>query len=333
MKLFFYSLAFSICFVSCNQDTAPNEKTKPEIDTSVNEQGRLLPKKLRGIPFGINAGHFPNPCYAEKIDGMFVWKHNTTVNSSLDLQIVEYGSFVYTSNGWYHRVTYSAKDFDEHYGTKDGKLLSGVNYTDSSSWRRSDSLFAGDAMWYYVAKDYKGNLYKGIAPVETEGKILEVKTSNGIKWTGYGEIGDYSLSGILGIKTIDFKLNNDTLKFFNCMFDMNSMESENKDLVSHLSGADFFDTKTYPNATFKITEPFFIKDKKTKGSLTIKNKTNTVEVFVNSTKMNNQLILKGNVSFDRTKFGIVYNSKNYFSNLGDKAIKNNIDISFEIILN
>lgn len=35
----------------------------------------------------------------------------------------------------------------------------------------SDSLFAGDAMWYYLAKDING-----IAPIETEGiKLSDVE--------------------------------------------------------------------------------------------------------------------------------------------------------------
>lgn len=70
-------------------------------DTTINEIGRLLPKKLRQIPFGIVAGHFPNPCYAEFENGKYVWKHNTTVTTNKDLQIEEYGSFVYTKFGWY----------------------------------------------------------------------------------------------------------------------------------------------------------------------------------------------------------------------------------------
>ena len=42
---------------------------------------------------------------------MYIWKHNTTIQTKEDLQIVEYGSFVCTGKGLYLRTTMSAKDF------------------------------------------------------------------------------------------------------------------------------------------------------------------------------------------------------------------------------
>ncbi|MBC7641184.1 MAG: hypothetical protein H7174_02410, partial [Flavobacterium sp.] len=103
------------------------------------EPNRLLPEKLRRIDYGMIGNHFPNPTYASFEDGMYVWKHNTTVKSLIeDLTIVEYGSYVYTDKGWYLRVSYDNKMFAKTYNCKNGILKKGKIYTDPSSWRRSD---------------------------------------------------------------------------------------------------------------------------------------------------------------------------------------------------
>ena len=51
---------------------------------------------------------------------MYIGKHNTTIQTKEDLQIVEYGSFVYTEKGCYLKTTMSAKDFRKYYNCKDG---------------------------------------------------------------------------------------------------------------------------------------------------------------------------------------------------------------------
>ena len=51
---------------------------------------------------------------------MYIGKYNTTIQIKEDLQIVKYGSFVYTKKGWHLRSTLSAKDFEKYYNCKDG---------------------------------------------------------------------------------------------------------------------------------------------------------------------------------------------------------------------
>ena len=76
------------------------EKSDHEIKASTNEKintvtnkdkepNRLLPEKLCGIDYGIQGSHFPDPTYATFEDGMYVWKHDTSVlSANEDLQIV-----------------------------------------------------------------------------------------------------------------------------------------------------------------------------------------------------------------------------------------------------
>ena len=90
---------------------------------------------------------------------MYIGKHNTTIQTKEDLQIVEYGSFVCTGKRWYLRTTMLAKDFENYYNCKDGLLKKGLVYTDNLSWRRDKTISGGDAMWYYIAKDKYGRLF------------------------------------------------------------------------------------------------------------------------------------------------------------------------------
>jgi polyisoprenoid-binding protein YceI len=331
--------------------TAEKKEATDTIDSTKKEQGndpnfaggskpsnRLLPDKLRELPMSIVAGHFPNPCYAELDEGMYVWKHNTTIMANEDLQIVEYGSFVYTEKGWYLRVTMTPKEFSENYNCPSALLKKGVIYEDGKSWRRSDSLFAGDAMWYYIAKDKNGKLVKGIAPIETEGKLLEVSKNQSnilkfdITWTGYGEIGNYSLTGKVKLKEGTIAFSGDTLKAAQIVIDLNTMTHEENNLVAHLKGEDFFEVAKYPTAELQIKsiDNSNSLQPKVSADLTIKGVTKTIQFSVNISKTINSKTLKGKINIDRTAFGIKYNSKSFFSNLGDQAIKNNFDLVFEV---
>ena len=40
----------------------------------------------------------------------------------------------------------------------------------------------------------------------------------------------------------------------------------------------------------------------------------------------------GKTSFDRTKFGMIYGSKDFIKGLGDKAIENTVHITFDIVV-
>ena len=53
----------------------------------------------------------------------------------------------------------------------------GVTYIDPTSWRKSDKLVSGDAMWFYIAKNKEGKLVKGTALVETEAKMIKKENS------------------------------------------------------------------------------------------------------------------------------------------------------------
>lgn len=335
-------LGLALLLSGCST-TGTEEKQPIQPDTSVSEPGRLLPRKLRYLPFGMVVEHYPNPCYPEKEGDRYVWKHNTTVRASKDMRMIEYGSFVYTSKGWYLRVTNDTRFFDEHYGTTNGWLKKDSVYADPLSFRYGDTIYAGDAMWYYIAEDKEGNRYKGIGPIETEGITLqELNARKGLSlfslsetklsWTGYGEIGGYSLSGTLRLKDGTYRMSDDSLIAANLSIDMQSLDAENKDLVGHLKGTDFFETGKYPVAIFELRKPVRVEDNMNiAGTVMIKNHAEPVEMQVQHAIKQGKHQFTGVIHLDRTRFNIKYNSKSFFSNLGDQAIKNTMDVSFELV--
>ncbi|MBC7523538.1 MAG: hypothetical protein H7239_03780 [Flavobacterium sp.] len=95
MKTNLKFISLGLLFISlCSFIANPTHSSAKK---QAEEPNRLLPEKLRGIDYGIVGSHFPNPTYATLEDGMYVWKHDTSVQAAKeDLQIVEYGSYVYT---------------------------------------------------------------------------------------------------------------------------------------------------------------------------------------------------------------------------------------------
>jgi polyisoprenoid-binding protein YceI len=160
-----------------------------------------------------------------------------------------------------------------------------------------------------------------------------------VKWTGYG-VGK-SHGGTVTVKSGEVKLTDDVLTHVAFVLDMNSLHSpDSEKLTGHLKNADFFDVAKYPEAQFKSTEIKLIKQDKAKGPnyeikglLTIKGKEKPFEFKASvSNEGKNYLGLAETQIVDRTQFGIEYNSDKFtaVSKLGDKLIKNNIDLQIQI---
>lgn len=95
--------------------------------------------------------------------------------------------------------------------------------------------------------------------------------------------------------------------------------------LDHIKSDDFFSVSKYPEAHIKITQ---VDQDKAKGLLTIKDKTHPVEFNI----LRKDKSISGQVVFDRTNFDIIYGSNNFFKNLGDKAISNDVKVTFNIVL-
>ncbi|QIL75578.1 hypothetical protein [Hymenobacter sp. HDW8] len=147
--------------------------------TAWTDHTRALPDKLRQVPVGLTLWHTPNPNYP-KADpakpGQFVWKHSTMLRAEVaDLEVVECGSFIwYSAEGWKANMRETPAEFAELFNCPNGQLRQGITYTFAKNYRYATSaqqLYGGDALWYILAKDKNGKLYKGMGLLETEATV------------------------------------------------------------------------------------------------------------------------------------------------------------------
>ena len=69
------------------------------------------------------------------------------------------------------------------------------------------------------------------------------------------------------------------------------------------------------------------------GHLTIKGVTKQIEFPVLVIIKGSKVLAEGTMTFDRSKYNVRYGSTSFFDSLGDKAIMNDIELSFSIIAN
>ncbi len=118
--------------------------------------------------------------------------------------------------------------------------------------------------------------------------------------------------------------------------DITDADSKGK-LVGHLKSEDFFDVAKFPVSKLEITEVIPIQNAASgqpnynvKGNLTIRGVTKgiTFPAALNITDSK----VTGNSTFDidRTEFGLKYGSGKFFEGLGDKMIKDNFTMKFNV---
>lgn len=113
-------------------------------------------------------------------------------------------------------------------------------------------------------------------------------------------------------------------------------ESSAKDLEDHLKSEDFFSVSKHPKANFsilKVITGVSTKDTqmiKVTGLLSIKGITNHVVFPATIIRDKEGLMIKADLTIDRTKWDIIYQSKSIFTNLKDGVISDEITISVEL---
>ena len=168
------------------------------------------------------------------------------------------------------------------------------------------------------------------------GAIMKHDVTGTLRWTGYG-VGK-SHSGNLLLKNGEIEMKGKDITGGMFVIDMATLKTaDSEKLQGHLQSPDFFDITKFPESTFKITKVEAIKSAtathKISGDLTIKGKTNPVELMTTVTEANGKMTASGSTEIkDRTKFDIVYNSAKFkaVSALGDKLIEDNIKIELDV---
>ena len=168
---------------------------------------------------------------------------------------------------------------------------------------------------------------------------VKKEVTGALKWTGYG-VGK-THTGDLNVKSGEVEMKGDDIVGGTFVIDMTSLKTaDSPKLQGHLQSADFFDVAKYPEAVYKITQVEAIKGAtagspthKIMGNLTIKSKTEPLEMLAVVTKKDNKYTAVATTEIkDRTKYDIVYNSKQFktVSALGDKLIEDHIKLDLNV---
>lgn len=132
-----------------------------------------IPAELKNIPDGIKVLNSPLNVLAVRTKedtANYYWFHSTTVKAvNEDLEITEFGTYTWVQDRWvFGTVTgkpFEPKDFADWYDCKNAFLEKGKTYGDKNNWFRSPALQRATSLWYYIGKNKKGELFKGISIV------------------------------------------------------------------------------------------------------------------------------------------------------------------------
>lgn len=113
------------------------------------------------------------------------------------------------------------------------------------------------------------------------------------------------------------------------VFTVAEITSDTEQLTTHLKSDDFFDVATYPEATLELLSA---SDGVVTGNLTIRDVTREVSIPVVVTEAESGVMVRGNTTIDRTEYDITFMSGTFFGDLGDNAIRDNVDIAFSLML-
>ena len=110
-------------------------------------------------------------------------------------------------------------------------------------------------------------------------------------------------------------------------------EEMKKKLLGHLASDDFFSIEKFPESNLVVKKVASVSgdDYHFVADLTIKGITNPVEFDANISIKGDQLIAKGIITVNRTKYGIKYGSGSFFQGLGDKVIYDDFTLEFIVV--
>jgi polyisoprenoid-binding protein YceI len=163
-----------------------------------------------------------------------------------------------------------------------------------------------------------------------------------VMWTGTKITGEHTGNVKLAQGTIT--MNGTDLGAADITVDMGSITvtdledpDSNAKLLNHLESPDFFDTQHHVLATFRTTKVEKLTNAgagkpnyRITGDLTIKGITHPVTFDCLVRQDGKAVRAAANLVFDRTKYDIRYRSGSFFPEIGDKAISDEVSLTFDI---
>lgn len=164
------------------------------------------------------------------------------------------------------------------------------------------------------------------------------KTESQVTWKAAKVTGEHW--GYVPIKNASLDVNGG--KITGGSFDMDMVnltvedltdEKSKGNLTNHLKSDDFFSVEKFNTSTFKITDvkSTSATDYTITGDLTIKGITKPVSFPAKVAVAGNKLTATGSIKFDRTHYDIKFRSGNFFENLGDRMIYDEVNLDVKLV--
>ncbi len=163
--------------------------------------------------------------------------------------------------------------------------------------------------------------------------------NSSIKWKGEYLAG-LSEEGTVSLSSGSVKIENGVLTTGEFVIDMNSIESiPHKDrLVTHLKSDDFFGVAQYPTSKFVIRSIAPSSEEGAKvgrytisGNLTVRGIEKAISFMATILPTEDGgLSATGSFAINRADWEVKYNSSSFFTNLGDKVIRDAVEIKLDL---
>lgn len=177
------------------------------------------------------------------------------------------------------------------------------------------------------------------SPKLTSARFVVDTKQTQLHWKGSSLFNFNEHSGKVNISKGDLTVEKNVVTSGSIEVDMSTIvDTDNATmLIDHLKSPDFFDTKKYPTATFKITKVEPISDGRpgqenfsVKGDLTIKGITNPIDFPAKIEVNEKEVRAQGRFIIDRTKWNVKFGSGRFFDNLGDDTISDAIQFNINL---
>ena len=179
-------------------------------------------------------------------------------------------------------------------------------------------------------EETKGNASQNIESKDYTIINMESKVNWSAQGVGHGH------KGTVSIISGKFSIENTKISKGKISINMTSIEisdikdpGENKDLTDHLIGDDFFNVSEFPVASLEIIDGSDMNN--VKAEMTIKGVTQEILFPISTSVIDGKVVLNSKLTIDRTKFGITYSSGNFFKDLGDHLIEDDIVLNVTLV--
>lgn len=167
----------------------------------------------------------------------------------------------------------------------------------------------------------------------TDGNYQVSLEDSSLAWQGEKVVGK-SHTGLINLKSGNLIISDGKLTGGQFIMDMESISSDEgiDALVKHLKSDDFFNVAAYPEAILKINsaDTMGTSSYAVNADLTIKGIVIPITFQTDLSQSDGMLLAMSNFTIDRTNWDIRYGSGQFFKELGDEIIKD--EISFTVSL-